>query len=106
MMSPLGSEGALSEVGEQEADSLPSGVVVEDAVFEAGDSVVLEGILLLLGRLSALLDGILSLFGEAVVCDESDPVAAGLVPLAEPAAAVEAPEAPELAAGRVHDPSS
>lgn len=49
MMSPLGRDGALSVVGEHDAESLPSGVVVLAAVVEAGGVVAFGGILVLLG---------------------------------------------------------
>ena len=49
MMSPLGRDGALSVVGEHDAESLPSGTVVLAAVAEAGGLVVLGGTLVLLG---------------------------------------------------------
>lgn len=48
-MSPLGRDGALSVVGEHDAESLPSGAIVLAAVVKAGGLVVLGGTLVLLG---------------------------------------------------------
>lgn len=49
MTSPLERDGALSMVGEHDAESFPSGAVVLTAVVEAGALVVLGGMLVLLG---------------------------------------------------------
>lgn len=94
-MSPLGRDGALSVVGEHDAESLPSGAVVLAAVVEAGRLVVLGGTLVLLGGGAVDDEG-----GGSVELPVGDCGAAVvLIPLAEAVGTVEAPEAPELAAG-------